>query len=72
MPRFIWLSLTRPGHIRQVDQHIAWAVGAGVTGFCSSWWGRGSFEDGALALLLARAAHRNARAPQEEVRVAVL
>jgi hypothetical protein len=38
-----------------VAQHVDWAVQSGVTGFISSWWGPGTFEDQALPGLLSAA-----------------
>jgi hypothetical protein len=39
-----------------VDQQMAEARAAGVTGFIASWWGQGSFEDRGVPLLLDAAA----------------
>lgn len=42
-----------------LDRQAAAARAAGITGFIASWWGRGSFEDRGMPLLLAAAArHR--------------
>ena len=38
-----------------VDRQAEAARGAGITGFIASWWGRDSFEDGGMPLLLAAA-----------------
>jgi glycoprotein endo-alpha-1,2-mannosidase len=38
-----------------VGQQVAMAKGAGITGFIASWWGRDSFEDKSLQLLLVTA-----------------
>jgi glycoprotein endo-alpha-1,2-mannosidase len=38
-----------------VDRQAEVARGAGITGFIASWWGRGSFEDRGMPLLLAAA-----------------
>jgi glycoprotein endo-alpha-1,2-mannosidase len=38
-----------------VDRQAAAARGAGITGFIASWWGRDSFEDQGLPLLLTAA-----------------
>jgi hypothetical protein len=35
-----------------VDGQVAMARSAGITGFISSWWGQGSFEDRGMPLLL--------------------
>jgi len=35
-----------------IEEQIAMAVGAGVDGFVSSWWGPGSLEDEAFGMLL--------------------
>jgi hypothetical protein len=35
-----------------LDRQMALARGAGITGFIASWWGRGSFEDQGMPLLL--------------------
>jgi glycoprotein endo-alpha-1,2-mannosidase len=39
-----------------LDRQAAAAHAAGITGFIASWWGRGSFEDRGMSLLLAAAA----------------
>jgi len=39
-----------------VDRQAEAARGAGITGFIASWWGRDSFEDRGMPLLLAAAA----------------
>jgi glycoprotein endo-alpha-1,2-mannosidase len=39
-----------------LDRQVAAAHAAGITGFIASWWGRGSFEDRGMPLLLAAAA----------------
>jgi glycoprotein endo-alpha-1,2-mannosidase len=39
-----------------LDRQAAAARAAGITGFIASWWGRGSFEDRGMPLLLAAAA----------------
>jgi glycoprotein endo-alpha-1,2-mannosidase len=38
-----------------VEQQVAMARAAGITGFIASWWGRDSFEDHGMPLLLAAA-----------------
>jgi len=38
-----------------LDRQAEIARGAGITGFVASWWGRGSFEDRGIPLLLAAA-----------------
>jgi glycoprotein endo-alpha-1,2-mannosidase len=38
-----------------VEQQVAMARAAGITGFIASWWGRDSFEDHGVPLLLAAA-----------------
>jgi glycoprotein endo-alpha-1,2-mannosidase len=38
-----------------VEQQVAAAHAAGITGFIASWWGRDSFEDRGMPLLLAAA-----------------
>jgi glycoprotein endo-alpha-1,2-mannosidase len=38
-----------------VAKHCAWAKDAGIDAFIVSWWGRGSFEDKSLRLMLATA-----------------
>jgi hypothetical protein len=42
-----------------VAQHVSWAAQSGITGFISSWWGPGSFEDRSLPLLLDAARQTN-------------
>lgn len=42
-----------------IDWHIQCAGTNGLTGFISSWWGRDSFEDQVMPLLLNAAAKRN-------------
>ncbi len=39
-----------------IAQHFNWAASVGVTGFISSWWGQGTFEDQAMPMLLDAAA----------------
>jgi hypothetical protein len=39
-----------------VDWHIGLAKSNGITGFIASWWGRGTFEDADLPVILDRAA----------------
>jgi glycoprotein endo-alpha-1,2-mannosidase len=53
-----------------VAQHVGSAVQSGITGFISSWWGPGTFEDHSLPLLLdaARGAHLEITAYFEQVR----
>ena len=38
-----------------IDQHIDMAQESGVDGFICTWWGRGTFDDGALREVLRRA-----------------
>lgn len=40
--------------ISTVDRQINWAAKAGITGFISSWWGKGSMTDNNFVKLLAR------------------
>lgn len=42
-----------------IDQHGAWASDAGIDGLVVSWWGRGSFEDRAVPIILDVAARHN-------------
>jgi glycoprotein endo-alpha-1,2-mannosidase len=39
-----------------IERQVVAARAAGITGFIASWWGRGSFEDKGIALLLELAA----------------
>lgn len=42
-----------------IDWHINLAKSNGITGFIASWWGRGTFENGALPIILERAEKKN-------------
>lgn len=42
-----------------IDWHIDLAQSNGITGFIASWWGKGTFEDGALPVIIDRAAKKN-------------
>jgi hypothetical protein len=42
-----------------IDRHLDQMKAAGVTGLISSWWGRGTFDDKSLDLVMAQAPTRN-------------
>jgi hypothetical protein len=49
------------GDAATIDRQLAWASGAGITGFISSWWGPHSQFDDRFALLLSRSSALQAK-----------